>query len=86
MPNYLARIYVTPKPGVVDPQGLSILGGLRNLGYDSVSAVRAGRYLEVQLGEASSREEAESRTTEMCRQLLANPVIEDYRFEVVESE
>ena len=86
MANYLARIYVTPKPGVVDPQGLSILGGLRNLGYDSVSAVRAGRYLEVQIGEVPSREEAESRTTEMCRQLLANPVIEDYRFEVAESE
>ena len=86
MPNYLARIYVTPKPGVVDPQGLSILGGLKNLGYDSVSAVRAGRYLEVQLGEAPSHEAAESRTTEMCRQLLANPVIEDYRFEVVETE
>ena len=52
--NYLARIYVTPKPGVVDPQGLSILGGLKSLGYDSVSAVRAGRYLEVHLGEAAS--------------------------------
>ncbi len=86
MANYIARIYVTPKPGVVDPQGLSILGGLKNLGYDSVSAVRAGRYLEVQLGDAPSREEAESRTTDMCRQLLANPVIEDYRFEVVEGE
>ena len=86
MANYIARIYVTPKPGVVDPQGLSILGGLKNLGYDSVSAVRAGRYLEVQLGEAPSHEAAESRTTEMCRQLLANPVIEDYRFEVVEGE
>ena len=86
MANYLARIYVTPKPGVVDPQGLSILGGLKSLGYDSVSAVRAGRYLEVQLGEAASAEDAEARTTEMCRQLLANPVIEDYRFEVSETE
>lgn len=86
MPNYLAHIYVTPKPGVVDPQGLSILGGLRNLGYGSVSAVRAGRYLEVQIGEAPSREAAESRTTEMCRQLLANPVIEDYRFQVTETD
>ncbi len=82
--NYLARIYVTPKPGVVDPQGLSILGGLKNLGYDSVTAVRAGRYLEVHLGEAPSKQDAETRTTEMCRQLLANPVIEDYRFEVTE--
>lgn len=86
MANYLARIYVTPKPGVVDPEGLSILGGLRSLGYDSVSTVRAGRYLEVQLGEAPSQEVAESRTMEMCRQLLANPVIEDYRFEVVENQ
>ncbi len=86
MPNFLARIYVTPKPGVVDPQGLSILGGLKNLGYDSVSAVRAGRYLEIQIGEAPSREVAESKTTDMCRQLLANPVIEDYRFEVVEND
>ena len=86
MTNYLARIYVTPKPGVVDPQGLSILGGLKSLGYDSVSSVRAGRYLEVQLGEAASAEDAEAMTTEMCRQLLANPVIEEYRFEVVEAE
>ena len=86
MANYLARIYVTPKPGVVDPQGLSILGGLKSLGYDSVSGVRAGRYLEVQLGEAASAEDAEAMTTEMCRQLLANPVIEEYRFEVVEAE
>ena len=82
--NYLARIYVTPKPGVVDPQGLSILGGLKSLGYDTVSAVRAGRYLEIHLGEAESQEAAESRATDMCRQLLANPVIEDFRLEVTE--
>ena len=78
-------IYVTPKPGVVDPQGLSILGGLRNLGYDSVVGVRAGRYLEIQLGEAASSEDAETRARDMCRQLLANPVIEDFHFEVTES-
>ena len=82
--NYLARIYVTPKPGVVDPQGLSILGGLKSLGYDTVSGVRAGRYLEIHLGEAESQEAAESRATDMCRQLLANPVIEDFRLEVTE--
>ena len=83
--NYLARIYVSPKPGVVDPQGLAILGGLKSLGYDSVSGVRAGRYIEVQLGEAETRDEAETRTREMCSQLLANPVIEDFRFEVTET-
>ncbi len=84
MTNFLARIYVTPKPGVVDPQGLSILSGLHSLGYDSIGGVRAGRYFEIQLGEAASQEDAESLAADMCRQLLANPVIEDYRFEVVE--
>ncbi len=83
--NYLARIYVSPKPGVVDPQGLAIMGGLKSLGYDSVSGVRAGRYIEVQLGEAATRDEAETRTREMCSQLLANPVIEEFRFEVTET-
>lgn len=83
--NYLARIYVSPKPGVVDPQGLAIMGGLKSLGYDSVSGVRAGRYIEVQLGEAATRDEAETRAREMCSRLLANPVIEEFRFEVTET-
>ena len=82
--SYLARIYVTPKPGVNDPQGLAILGGLHNLGYDSVQGVRVGRYLEVRLDGAQGREEAEAQTREMCQRLLANLVIEDFRFELEE--
>ncbi|MBI4235982.1 MAG: phosphoribosylformylglycinamidine synthase subunit PurS [Chloroflexi bacterium] len=81
---YLARIYVTPKPGVNDPQGLAILGGLHNLGYGAVQRVRAGKYLEVRLDGASVAE-AEAKVREMCQRLLANPVIEEFRVDVEET-
>lgn len=78
---FLARVYVTLKPTVNDPQGLTIRGGLHSLGFTSVESVRSGKYMEIRL-DAPSREEAEAQVTEMCRKLLANPVIEDFRFEV----
>jgi phosphoribosylformylglycinamidine synthase subunit PurS len=77
----LAKIHVTLKPGVNDPQGLAIAGGLRQLGFDGVEGVRAGRYLEVRLA-APDRVSAERAVEEMCRRLLANPVIERYAFEL----
>ncbi len=80
----LARIHVTLKPGVNDPQGLAIAGGLRSLGFGGVEEVRAGRYLEVRL-EAAGRAAAERDVDAMCQRLLANPVIETYRFEVVDA-
>jgi len=80
---YLARIYVTLKPTVNDPQGQTIRGGLKNLGFGAVAQVRAGKYLEVQL-EAPTQMEAAGMVTEMCRKLLANPVIEEFRFELEE--
>ena len=79
--TFLARIYVTLRPTVNDPQGLTIRGGLHQLGYGEVESVRAGKYLEVRL-EAADAGTAEARATEMCRKLLANPVIEDYRLVV----
>jgi phosphoribosylformylglycinamidine synthase len=78
---WLARVYVTLKPTVNDPQGLAIRGGLHHLGFAAVESVRAGKYLEVRVAaaeEAAAREQVEA----MCRQLLANPVIEEYRFEL----
>ena len=78
---YLARVYVTPKPTVNDPQGLTIRGALHSLGFADVESVRAGKYLEIQIA-AVDRKKAEKQLTEMCRKLLANPVIEDYRFEL----
>ena len=80
---YLARVYVTLKPTVNDPQGLTIRGALHSLGFADVESVRAGKYLEVRL-DAKDKKQAEKQLTEMCRKLLANPVIEDYRFELDE--
>ena len=78
---YLARVYVTLKPTVNDPQGITIRGALHSLGFADVESVRAGKYLEVRL-DAKDRKRAEKKLTEMCRKLLANPVIEDFRFEL----
>jgi phosphoribosylformylglycinamidine synthase len=81
---YLARVYVTLKPTVNDPQGLTIRGGLHSLGFASVQSVRAGKYMEIRI-DAADRAEAEAQVGEMCRKLLANPVIEDFRFELEEA-
>ncbi|HLC23052.1 MAG TPA: phosphoribosylformylglycinamidine synthase subunit PurS [Dehalococcoidia bacterium] len=80
---YLAKIYVTLKPTVNDPQGLTIKGALHTLGFTSVADVRAGKFIEVKLAE-NDRVSSEQKVKEMCRQLLANPVIENYRFELQE--
>ena len=82
---YLARVYVTLKPTVNDPQGLTIRGALHSLGFSDVASVRAGKYLEVRL-DAKDKKRAEKQLTEMCRKLLANPVIEDFRFEMEEAK
>ena len=81
---FLAKVRVTLKPTVNDPQGLTILGALHSLGFASAQGVRAGKYIEVRVDEPT-REAAESRVEEMCSKLLANPVIETYSFEVEES-
>jgi phosphoribosylformylglycinamidine synthase len=82
--TFHARVFVTLKPTVNDPQGLTIQGGLHSLGYAEVSSVRAGKYLELRL-DAESREAASARVSDMCRRLLANPVIEDFRIELAEA-
>jgi phosphoribosylformylglycinamidine synthase len=81
MATFLARVYVSLKPTVNDPQGLTIAAGLQSLGFAGVSDVRAGKYIEVSLN-AGSADEARAQVDEMCDKLLANPVIESYRFEV----
>ncbi|MGH2487691.1 MAG: phosphoribosylformylglycinamidine synthase subunit PurS [Ktedonobacterales bacterium] len=79
--QWLARIHVTLKPVVLDPQGDAVLTGLRQLGFARVSAVRVGKYLEVSVA-AVSRDEATEQVRLMCERLLANPVIERYDFDV----
>jgi len=83
MKQYQAKVYVSLKPTVNDPQGLTIRGGLHSLGYDSVESVRAGKYFQITL-EAESESEASGKVDGMCKKLLANPVIEQYEFELVE--
>ena len=78
---YLAKIYVTLKPTVNDPQGLTIKGALHNLGFVAVTSVRAGKYMEVRL-EGNDQGIAHRQVDEMCKKLLANPVIEIYTFEL----
>ena len=81
--QFKAEIHVTLKRTVNDPQGLAIRGGLHSLGYESVEAVRAGKFIEVWI-EAESASEAERQAKEMSDQLLANPVIDEYAVSVVE--
>jgi phosphoribosylformylglycinamidine synthase PurS subunit len=69
---------------VNDPEGLTIKGALHALGFQSVDSVRAGKYMEIRV-EAKSKGEAEEQVKEMCKKLLANPVIEEFRFEVEEA-
>jgi phosphoribosylformylglycinamidine synthase len=77
-----ATVLVRPKEGILDPQGQAVEQSLRKLGF-AVAAARVGRVVDVEI-EASSAEEARARVDEMCRQLLANPLIETYDVEVHE--
>jgi len=79
------KIFVSLKRGVLDPQGKAIERSLHSLGYPEVQDVRMGKYLELDI-EAVSRETADLRIREICDKLLANPVIEDYRFEITNED
>ncbi len=78
-----AKVIVTLKNGVLDPQGKAAEESLHSLGFDEVSCLRIGRYMELDL-KGTSKEEAENRLKEMCDKVLANPVIEDFKFEIAE--
>jgi phosphoribosylformylglycinamidine synthase PurS subunit len=77
----VAKVYVTPKRGVLDPQGNAVAQALHSLGFGEVGDVRIGKYMEIHL-QKGGREKATARVREMCEKLLANQVIEDFRFEV----
>ena len=76
-----AKVYVTPKRGVLDPQGKAVEHALQSLGFAEVGDVRIGKYIEIQLQEATA-ERTTDRVREMCEKLLANQVIEDFRFDI----
>ena len=77
-----AKIIITPKKAVLDPQGKTVQSALEHMGYKGIGAVHVGKYLEIELG--GDRETARKQIDEACHKFLSNPVIEDYRFEMVE--
>ena len=76
------KVYVTLKPTLLDAPGKVVRNALNNLGYDEVDNVRMGKYIELEVKD--NGRSIQERVDEMCRKLLANPVIENYRFEVVD--
>lgn len=75
------KVYITLKEGVLDPQGKAVKNSLNTLDYANVNEVRVGKYMEVMMEDA---EDLEAQVEEMCEKLLANPVIEDYSYQIEE--
>lgn len=78
-----AKVYITLKNGVLDPQGKAVAGALANLGFSEVADVRQGKFIEIELKERD-KEKASANVKQMCEKLLANTVIENYQFDLVD--
>lgn len=76
-----AKIIITPKKAVLDPQGKTVQSALEHMGYTGIGGVHVGKYLEIELADGD-KESARKKLDEACHQFLSNPVIEDYRLEI----
>jgi len=76
-----ANVYVTLKKGVLDPQGRAVIGALGSMSFTEVKDLRIGKFMEIEL-DCATEGEAKKRVDEMCKKLLSNPVIEDFRVEI----
>lgn len=79
-----AKVYVTLKPSVLDPQGKAIHHSVELLGFEQIADIRQGKYFEIALDSGLSDSEAKETAEKIARDVLANPVIEDYRVEIVQ--
>ena len=79
-----AKVYVTLKPSVLDPQGKAIHHSVELLGFDKINEIRQGKYFEIALDATLSEADAKSAAEKIAKDVLANPVIEDYRVEISE--
>ncbi|MEP6921398.1 MAG: phosphoribosylformylglycinamidine synthase subunit PurS [bacterium] len=77
-----AKVYVNLKPGVLDPQGKAIHHSVELLGFNGIADIRQGKYFEVALDSSLSEEDAREAVARMAREVLSNPIIEDYRVEL----
>ncbi len=84
--KWMARVEIKLKESILDPQGQAVKGGLNALGYKNVIDVHVGKYMEVVIEGVDKKDKAASQVDEMCQRLLANPVIEDYIFQIEEME
>ena len=78
-----AKVYVTLKPGVLDPQGKAIHHSVELLGFEKISDIRQGKYFEIALDESLPEPEAKAAAEKIAKDVLANPVIEDYKVEII---
>jgi phosphoribosylformylglycinamidine synthase PurS subunit len=85
MTRYRVAVHITPRRGILDPQGKTVADALHSLGFDSVRDVHIGRHVVVEV-DAADRSTAERSTREMCERLLSNPVTEDFEIAAVDGE
>jgi len=81
---FVSKVIVTLKKGILDPQGKAVHHALQSLGFREIEEVRIGKFIVVKFNEGTPREQAYQQTEQMCQKLLANPVIEDYQFQIEE--
>ena len=79
-----ARVFVSFKPTVLDPQGQTICGALNGLGHKSIAGVRQGKFFELEVSPDATQEQVRQEIDQIARDVLANPVIEDYRVEILD--
>ena len=77
-----AKIIVTPKKAVVDPQGKTVQGALEQMGYQGVASVHVGKYIEIELAPGADKAAAQAALNDAARRFLSNPIIEDYKLEI----
>ncbi len=85
MPNFRARIQIRLKKGILDPQGQAISHALQSLGFNEINNVRTGKLIELSI-KAPTPKKASEQVEQACKKLLANPVIEEYEFELTEQD
>jgi phosphoribosylformylglycinamidine synthase len=84
--DWEVKIETKLKDGILDPQGKAVKTGLKSLGYENVESVNVGKYMELILDDIETEDKAENMVIDMCEKLLANPVIEDYKYEIARME
>ena len=81
-----AKIYITYKDGILDPQGKTVGGALNSMGLSNINQVSIGKFIEMTFDSSLSKDEVDALTDESCRKLLANPNTEQYSYEILENE